>query len=69
MNKGMPRRLVLDDRECKVYDVVEKKLIGTYKNMRDCANALGIRTSRVQEIVRLKSRNRTNKLGKIITIR
>jgi len=58
-----------DKTKCKVYDVETKRVIGVFETITGCAKALGLTTSRVQETMKRKGKNRTNNLGKTITIR
>lgn len=54
---------------CIVYDVKDKKVLGEFPTIKECANFLGILPQRVTNIIRAKTRNKTNKLNLIIAIR
>lgn len=55
--------------KCKVYDVKKKELLGKFETISLAAKFLGLEVSQAYEIAKHKRRNRTNILGKIITIR
>jgi hypothetical protein len=54
---------------CRVWDVTEKKPIREFESTKAAANFLGLEKGQVQYIMANKRVNRTNKLGKAITIR
>jgi hypothetical protein len=60
-------------RKCTVYDVIEKdrakKVIGVFESVSECAKFLGLRTARVCDLIKYKTRNNNKKLGKLICIR
>lgn len=54
---------------CIIYDVATKTPIATFPTIKECAQYLGILPQRVTNIIRSKGKSKTNRLGKIITIR
>lgn len=53
----------------RVWDVVARMPIGDFETMKDAGIYCGLHPATIHGIVRRKGRNRTNKLGKLITIR
>jgi hypothetical protein len=64
---------MVEPRKCTVYDVREKdpskKVIGTFDTMNRCGHFLGLSGGHVREIIKNKTRNKTNRLNKEIPIR
>jgi len=60
---------VMDKTPCIVYDVKTKKVLASFESVSECARYLGISVSLAFNTRKYKHRNKTNKLGKLITIR
>lgn len=53
----------------RVYDIKTKEVLGDFPTIADASLFLGIRPTDIHKIIKAKAKNRSNKLGKIITIR
>lgn len=61
--------LIYDKCPVNVYDVNTKEIIAEYPSIRMASNRLGLALSTASACVRYHRRNRTNNLGKVITMR
>lgn len=53
----------------RVYDIKTKEILGDFPTISEASQFTGIRPQAVHRVLSSKGKNRTNKLGKIITIR
>lgn len=53
----------------KVHDIKTKEILGKFPTIAEASLFTGLNPQHIHRILKNKSRNRTNKLGKIITIR
>lgn len=60
---------MIDTHPCIVYDVEGKRKLAEFDSIKKCADFLGILPQRVMYALHKKGRNKTNKLGLVITIR
>ena len=73
MNKSPGLSGDLIKRKCIDYDVEEKdpskKVIATFESVAECSKFLGLRNGYVCDVIKYKTKNKTNKLKKTICIR
>lgn len=68
---GLRQKESLHDikKPVKIYDCTKKELIKECESVTKAARYLGLTTRYVNDIIKQKVRNKTNKLGLIITCR
>ncbi len=59
----------INKRKVKVYDTVNKLLLGEFETCREAALFTGLRPAHISAIINGKRKNKTNKLGTTITMR
>lgn len=62
-------KFIYDKSPVRVYDVKTKEVIAEYPSLTMAANMLGLRKSTASGVISHRRRNKTNNLGKVITMR